>query len=224
MTCVEFRVFGAEFALGVLDARERAFCVGHLESCERCREEMRELAGIADGLASLAPAVEPPSGFESRVLETLRNARRDETRRDEKATNHRRRAPFVAIAAAFLVIAGFVGWALRGNGGPSQPALRAELTAVDLTSGHRVVGEVVINRSRSWLSMTLDLSNKNAWVTCDVITTRGRTVAVGSFRIVDGRGFWSAPLRGPMTIDGARVVGYSGATLASSDFSALRIE
>jgi anti-sigma factor RsiW len=217
MTCAEFHLFSAEFALGVLDARERAFAVGHLEHCAECREEIRELAGIADALASLAPAVEPPNGFESRVLDALPN-----WRHDQKATSLRRRAPFVAAAAAaVLVIAGFAGWALRGNS--TEPALRANLTAAELTSGRHVVGEVVIDRSGSWLSMTLDLSEKSEWATCDVTTTHGRTVVVGSFRIVDGYGYWAAPLHGPMTIDAARVVGYSGETLASSSFSAVHI-
>lgn len=218
LTCAEFHALSVEFALGVLDARERAFAVAHLERCTDCRREMGELAGIADGLASLAPPVEPPNGFESRVLEALRAVRHD------RATKTRRRvAPFIAIAAAVLIVAGFVGWTLRGGGNPSPPVVHAQLTSSNLTSPRHVVGEVVISRAGSWLSMAVDLPEKSAWATCEVITRHGLTVVVGSFRVVHGYGYWAAPLHGPMTIDGARLVDDNGRTLASSTFTAVRV-
>lgn len=218
MTCDEFHALSVEFALGVLDARDRAFAVGHLERCGECRQEMRELTGIADGLASLVPLVEPPNGFESRVLEALRDLRHDRATK-----NRRRRATFVAIAAAVMVLAGFIGWTLRGSGNPNPSVVHAQLTSADLVTSQHVVGEVVINRAGSWVSMAVDLPEKSAWATCEVITKQGLTVVVGSFRVVHGYGYWAAPLHGPMTIDGARLVGYNGRTLASSTFSAVRV-
>lgn len=217
MTCVEFRALSAEFALGVLDARDRAFAVAHLERCAECRAETRELAGIADGLIGLAPLVEPPSGFESRVLAGLRTARHD-----RRARSWRRRSPLIAIAAAILVVAGFAGWAVRGGiAGP--PTLHAQLTAAELVSSQHVVGEVVIDRSGSWVSMAVDLPAKDVWATCEVLTKAGKVVVVGSFRIVRGYGYWAAPLHGSMTIDGARLLGQNGFALASSKFSAVRV-
>jgi hypothetical protein len=218
MTCDEFRALSAEFALGVLEARERALAVAHVERCEGCRQEVSDLAAIADGFADLAPLVEPPNGFESRVLEALRSGRRDRAER-----NWRRRAPFVALAAAIVLVVGFGGWALRGAGNPSQSGAHEQLTAAQLRSAHRVVGEVVINRAGSWVSMAVDLPGKNAWAKCEVITTSGDVVVVGSFRIIGGYGYWAAPIHGPMTIDQARLVGYGGATLASSTFSSVRV-
>ena len=208
-----------EFALGVLEARDRARSPSrHLERCAECREEMSELAGVADGLAALAPLVEPPNGFESRVLEHLQTIRREPERNP-----WRRRAPFIAIAAAVLLLAGFGGWMLRGGGNAGQPVAHAQLTAAELVASHRVVGEVVISRAGSWVSMAVDLNQKNVWATCEVITKGGRAVVVGSFRIVHGHGYWAAPLHRAMTIDGARLVAYNGSTLASSTFTSVRV-
>lgn len=217
ISCIEFRALSAEFALGVLDARDRALAVAHLERCSACRNVLRELAGIADGLASLAPSVEPPNGFETRVLQALRTSRRENA-----VSTTRRRALFATIAAAVLVISGFVGWAL-GGGNTIQPRVRAQLTVANMTSSQRVVGEIVVDRSGSWLSMAVKVSDEHAWATCEVLTARGLAVVVGSFQIVHGYGYWAAPLHGPMTIDGARLVGANGTTIASATFTALRV-
>jgi predicted anti-sigma-YlaC factor YlaD len=215
--CSEFRELSAEFALGVLDARERALVVAHLERCDGCRKEVREFAGIADGLASLAPLVEPPNGFESRVLESVRAMRHG------RAKRNRRRAPLLAIAAAVIVVAGFVGWTLR-SGNSNSSVVHAQLTSATLASPRRVVGEVVIDRAGSWVSMAVDLPETSVWATCEVITGSGSVVIVGSFRVVHGHGYWAAPLHRTMTIDGARLVDYSGRTLASSTFAAVRVD
>ncbi|MGA8297561.1 MAG: zf-HC2 domain-containing protein [Acidimicrobiales bacterium] len=217
MNCADFRAMSAEFALGVLDARDRALAVAHLEECAACREEMSELAEIADGIAALAPLVEPPNGFESRVLGAL-NARPDKS----VPPKWRRRAPFIAIAAVILALAGFGGWALRGTGVPAKNTVVAELTAARLTSQQRDVGEVVIDRSRSWVSMAIELPLKNVWVTCEVVTTRGHLVDIGSFQVVGGYGYWASALHGSMNIEGARIVSASGVALASSKFAPVR--
>lgn len=217
MTCEEFRAASAEFALGVLEARERALAVAHLEHCASCRDEVGELVGIADGIASLAPLVEPPSGFESRVTASLRQLRSERT-----SSRWRRVSPIVAIAAALLVAAGFTGWALRGPA-PANSSVSAQLTAARFESPHRVVGDVVINRSDSWVSMEVDFPNQSGWVTCEVVTTRGATVVVGSFELNRGYGYWAAPLRRAMTIDGARLLDADGITVASSSFTPVHI-
>jgi hypothetical protein len=218
MSCEEFRAVSAEFALGVLEARERALAVAHLERCASCRDEVRELVGVADGIAALAPLVEPPSGFESRVTSALRQLRSEHT-----ASRWRRRTPIMAIAAALLVAAGFTGWALRGPGPANPGSISAQLTAARLESPHRVVGDVVIDRADSWVSMAVDLPRQSGWVTCEVVTTRGQVVVVGSFDLNRGYGYWSAPLRRTMTIDGARLLDDNGITLASSSFAPVRI-
>jgi len=71
MSCDEFAGVAAELALGVLTGRERAAALAHLDGCESCREQVRELIMVQDELLALLPAQEPPAGFESRVLERI---------------------------------------------------------------------------------------------------------------------------------------------------------
>ena len=71
MSCDEFAEVAAELALGVLTGRERAAALAHLDGCESCREQVRELTMAQDELLALLPSQEPPAGFESRVLERI---------------------------------------------------------------------------------------------------------------------------------------------------------
>jgi hypothetical protein len=71
MSCDEFAEVAAELALGVLTGRERARALAHLDRCESCREQVRELSMAGDELLALLPPAEPSAGFESRVLERL---------------------------------------------------------------------------------------------------------------------------------------------------------
>jgi hypothetical protein len=76
MTCEHTRHIAAELALGIADGADRARAIEHIADCAECRRELEELSMVADELLTLAPAHEPPPGFESRVLSRLRPARR----------------------------------------------------------------------------------------------------------------------------------------------------
>ena len=69
--CRRFDGVAAELALGVADSRERSATMAHLDHCARCQQELARLSDVADGLVVLAPPLEPPAGFESRVLAAL---------------------------------------------------------------------------------------------------------------------------------------------------------
>ena len=71
MSCAEFGDSAAELALGVLTGRERARALAHLDHCDACRENVRQLAVTGEELVGLLPAIEPPAGFETRVMERL---------------------------------------------------------------------------------------------------------------------------------------------------------
>jgi hypothetical protein len=60
--------YAEEFALGLLDGAERAAVVAHLEGCRPCGAQVALLAEAGEQLLLLAPEVEPPVGFEQRVL------------------------------------------------------------------------------------------------------------------------------------------------------------
>ncbi len=71
MGCREFSDAAAELALGVLTGRERAQALAHLDHCASCREEVRQLTATGEGLLGLLPSVEPPAGFEARVMDRI---------------------------------------------------------------------------------------------------------------------------------------------------------
>ena len=61
----------AELALGISTGRQRAQVLAHLEACPRCHAEMEQLSLAADSLLEVVPGVEPPLGFEVRLMERL---------------------------------------------------------------------------------------------------------------------------------------------------------
>ena len=71
MGCDEFADVAAELALGVLTGRERAQAIAHLDHCDACRENVRQLTMTGEELLGLLPASEPPAGFETRVMERI---------------------------------------------------------------------------------------------------------------------------------------------------------
>jgi hypothetical protein len=85
MTCAELADVAAELALGVLTGRERAVAIAHLDTCDACREDVRQMMGAAERLRGLLPQAEPPAGFETRVLQRLGlPAPADQTDQDDR--------------------------------------------------------------------------------------------------------------------------------------------
>jgi anti-sigma-K factor RskA len=105
----------AAFALGVLDADERAEFERHLAGCAECRAEVREHRETAAMLAAGAPSVQPPPGLRARVLDQARPVRPIAAARPPVATAPPRTAPsrWVAAAAVVLAIAGVSAWLLE---------------------------------------------------------------------------------------------------------------
>ena len=62
----QFEAELAELALGALYKGGQVALLGHIASCEDC---LQDLVTIADELLLLAPEVDPPVGFDERVLE-----------------------------------------------------------------------------------------------------------------------------------------------------------
>ena len=69
--CERLREIGPELALGIADGEDRAWALEHLADCPECRARIERLSTLADELLLLAPAAEPPAGFEARVAEAI---------------------------------------------------------------------------------------------------------------------------------------------------------
>jgi len=166
MTCAELADVSAELALGVLTGRERAMALAHLETCDECREDVRELMETGEQLIELLPPVEPPAGFETRVLARLglpaaarepsspqaaeqprrpgagavssrRRPGRGWPRKDTRRPGGLRRMLAAAAVGLAIVVAGLGGWRLGAGTAPAASSAPGALTSVALLSGTR---------------------------------------------------------------------------------------
>jgi anti-sigma-K factor RskA len=240
MGCAEFADAAAELALGVLTGRERAQALAHLDQCEACRENVRQLTVTGEELVGLLPAIEPPAGFETRVMERLglgipapapvparrvSLARRfglklaDWTGRGG-GVSYPRRMLAAAAAAAAVIVAGLGGWGLHAA--TSSPAASPLSSAAFLTASHQTAGKVYFyDGDHRWLYMSVDIGSGNGTVICQVEGPDGHLTTVGSFRLAGGYGYWGSPdpvADGPLT--GARLVTNTGTVLATATFPA----
>src|SRR5919198_6663168 len=101
MGCEQTRELAAELALGITDGEERAQALRHLAECADCRRAVEEYSAVTDELLTLAPAHQPPPGFESRVLARLAPAR-------PRRRLRRFLVPVAAAATAAAVAAGVI--------------------------------------------------------------------------------------------------------------------
>jgi Putative zinc-finger len=104
-SCEELRSLAPELALGIAGGDERARALEHLAACPACRRHLEELSSLADELLLLAPAQEPPGGFETRVLEELQRPREPRRRSARRILI----PAFAAVAAAAVTAVGM--WA-----------------------------------------------------------------------------------------------------------------
>jgi anti-sigma-K factor RskA len=244
MGCAEFADVAAEMALGVLTGRERARALAHLDRCDACRENVRQLTVTGEELVWLLPAIEPPAGFETRVMERLglgtptpaparhlSPARRFGQKLADSiggwtgrgGVSRPRRGLAVATVAAAVIAAGLGGWGLHAatSAPPASPLSSAAL----LTASHQTAGTVYFYDAGSrWLYMSVDIRSGsgaagNGTVLCQVEDPDGHITTIGSFRLTGGYGYWGSPdpvTNGPLT--GARLVTTTGTVLATATF------
>lgn len=128
MDCETVADLVPELALGLLDGAERAAMLGHVEGCSRCQADLAGLTEVGEHLLLLAPAAEPPPGFESRVLAQLAPSPR---------TRVRWRPLWVAAAAVLVVLAsaGAVLALTRSDGDGDGGDVRAGAGSSTTTTG-----------------------------------------------------------------------------------------
>jgi hypothetical protein len=211
-TCGEFKDLSAELALGILQGRERAEALAHLERCPACHEELLLMGDLADRIVSLTPSAEPPAGFETRVLAAIA----------PKAKPARRRPVALVLAAA--VVAGAIGvggWAIgRGSGHGAGTSPSGVVTAAFVSNGEPV-GQLVESRSSyPWVYMAVDTDLGRSTVICELTESDGRVVKLGRFQLKGGSGQWGAAVPAGVThVTGARLVDGAGVTVATATFT-----
>jgi anti-sigma factor RsiW len=74
MSCASCIDLGIDLTLNILSGPERAQVLAHVERCRRCKAHVLACARVVTRLRDLIPELEPPAGFEARVLNALRDA------------------------------------------------------------------------------------------------------------------------------------------------------
>jgi anti-sigma-K factor RskA len=123
MTHVEIHELAAAYAVNALDPEDRWTYERHLDTCERCRNEVAALREGATQLAYAAEGPEPSPELRERILRAAREER------PATVTPIRRRwlFPATAVAAVAATLAA-IGLGLWGNSlrGPEQRVVAME--------------------------------------------------------------------------------------------------
>ena len=222
----------SDLAIGVLDGRERAAVLDHVADCASCSAELEQLTAVVDSLVHVAPEVEPPIGFETRVLNRLQVPPPIPTIHPSIPTIHRgwRRSLLVSAAAAVVALAFGIGWVVHSASGSrvvnaigSPKGYVAEATLV--TPGGQSTGNVSVYPgyagSPSWLFMTVTTPSWTGSARCAITSTDGTTHTIGSFSIVAGhQASWGAPIPvAAKSVQKAELIAPDGHVLASANLS-----
>jgi len=169
--------------LGEIDGARRSAMTAHVLTCPDCRQEYDETARAVAELLPGVPAVQPPRGFDERVLTRLDVvARPDVTAPRAPIRSRWRPLPAVAAAVVFLVGVGLAVIALTGNAS-SDDADSAVRTL--RTSDERAVGTVSVS----------DVDGANVIVVAFTESPADVTYSC-RVRLRDGRTVWSEPWSG----------------------------
>jgi hypothetical protein len=190
VTCAELEELAAELALGTVAGAERAGALDHLAGCAPCRALLEELAGVADRMLLLAPVIEPPPGFESKVLARMGVAA---PVRELRPT--RRRRLLVGIAAVALVAAMSTAGATWLAGESERPVgIRTALAADN--EGRWRCRAVVYGEKPTWLVVSLDrMDGSNNSYSVEALHAGNPTpVPVGTFTLEQGHGTFARPV------------------------------
>ncbi len=189
--CERLRGLAAEVALGIADGEERAWALEHAADCPECRARLERLSALADELLLLAPAAEPPAGFETRVAAGIAAPSR-------RAAGLRRLAvPLAAAVGAAALAAGAV-WVALGNDRSLADSYRETLAVadgeyfeaapIDAPGGGRVGYAYGYQGDPSWVLAVVKWGVPAGDYRIELVTADGRRLPSRSVRVRDGEG------------------------------------
>jgi Putative zinc-finger len=227
MRCDEIRDLAPEIALGVADGEDRAEALRHLSTCAECRRLVEQLSQVADELLVLAPAHEPPAGFESRVVDAIapeRPPRRSRARWLTPRWLGSRLAP--ALATAAVTAAALI--AVYADDRRTAERYRETLAQADgqyfqaepLRDETGARGGVAFGYegSPSWVFLTIDPEQRDAVTRAELVTREGRTVPLRSLEL-DREGSWGGAI--PVNlyeVDSIRLLGQRPGDILQASF------
>jgi hypothetical protein len=219
MGCEQVRELAPELALDIPGGEERHGALRHLSGCSACRQLVSELSSVGEDLLLLAPAHEPPLGFESRVLAAVGAS--PARRSVQPLTGRRRWSAAVAVAASVIVAAAVGGGSVfLATAGDRRLAegYRAVLSegqgsffaAVPLRGSDGRVGTVFGYEGRpSWVMATLPpLSGREGKYRVQVVTRDGRYLTLGEAVLGGDQPAWGGQL--PVELSTVREIRFLG--------------
>jgi hypothetical protein len=131
-----------DLVLGDVDADRRAAMAAHLMRCAACRGDYDDLTATMEDLLPAVPAVQPPLGFDERVL-----ARLPTGAGAAGAGSSPRRGRWLAVAAAVLVVVlvPLGVWAATRDSAGGTAGTAGELATLHRTRDDATVGTVSIS-------------------------------------------------------------------------------
>ncbi|GIH25639.1 hypothetical protein Aph01nite_39490 [Acrocarpospora phusangensis] len=217
--CAAVRELIPELAAGVAAGDERARALRHVATCTDCNRELDAAAFVVDELLPLAPAVEPPPGFEVGVLAALNPPRRRWPR-------------LLRLAAAILVAMALGGvgvWQATADDRRVADSYRRTLeaangrymtaktfTAPDGSTAGRIFA---YQGAPSWIFITVKYGTTAGPYTVRLSTRDGGFQTLGTITVQSGSGAWGRMIDVPVSrIAQVSLTGADDMPCLSADF------
>jgi hypothetical protein len=217
MTCDEFREQLAELAVGGIDASLRNDLLSHAATCASCQIALEQMTTVADRILDETLEIEPPPGFEQRVLSHLNTAPLATARAPRARV---RTAVLLACAlAAGSIATVLVANAVRDGARPSAAVHEVRHGTLIRKDGRPNGRVTLVDQPRAMVIVTIDHPRPfTGRVSCELELANGQKSVVGSWSYEDVEsGAWAVGIPDEsLTAIRMNVLDTTGAVAASS--------
>ena len=236
MGCEQVRELAPEVALGISTGEERGAALRHLAGCPACRQLVSELSSVSDDLLLLAPAQDPPPGFQSRVLDAIASPVRRRRLHAAKPGALTRGWRWAAAAAALVLVAALGGGsvlAVTSDDRELAKTYRAVLSegqgsafaAAPLQGPRGRAGTVFGYQGQpSWMVVSVQSSIPDTGpLRVEAVTRDGRYLTLGTAVLGGGNRAWGGQIPVKLSdVQALRFLGADGQTAFSVAFNGIK--